>query len=277
MSKHTVMKHWHLWVSVTALLLFGFLLSQDFLARIVWQKYGRPDVALWLVRQDADFALLLGNYYFGATIGKSEYDLEKAERAYKRAIAAKPGILWGHYQLARIYFMKGDYAGALSEIALELEANPENLRSLYVRGLIYGYRNYPGDLEKAEEDFRRFTFWAPKEWAGYNDLAWILFKQKKYQEAKEAIQTALREVPDANGNPWLWNALGVAELNLREYKNAKISFEKARNLAKNLTARDWRLAYPGNNPADAESGLSAFRKAIEENLKRSQTGVDNAR
>ncbi len=257
------------WVSIAAIAVFGFVISQDWLARLAWQKYGRPDIAVLLVRRDAKFAMLLGNYYFGATLGKSEYDLAKAERAFRTAVARDPKILWGHYQLARVLFLKNDHEGALAEINAELAANPENLRSLYVRGLIYGYRDQPGDLEKAEQDFRRFTQWAPKEWAGYNDLAWILSKAGKYREAKEAIQAALREVPNAEQNPWLWNALGLAELNLGENKNAAASFENAKALAKALTLEDWQRSYPGNNPAQAASGLEAFRKAIEENLRRS--------
>lgn len=265
------MKQWHLLVSIIAAIGLGLLFSQDALARLAWQKYGRPDVALRLIRQDADFAMLLGNYYFGGTIGKSEYVLGRAERAYQKALRARPGILWGHYQLGRIYFMKGEYGQALDEIEKELAANPENLRSLYVRGMIYGYRGYPGDLEKAEADFRRFTQWAPKEWAGYNDLAWILSKLGKYQEAKETMLSAFREIPEADKNPWLWNALGVAELNLKKYANAADSFKKAESLAEKLTLEEWRHSYPGNDPASAEEGLSAFLKAIDQNLRRAES------
>src|SRR3990172_10167699 len=143
----------HIWVSISAILLFGFLLSRG---------YG-----------DAGFLMRQGNFYFNG----GAYDLEKAERAFQRAVRIEPGILWGHYQLARIYFVKGNFDKAIEEINKELEANPENLRSLYVRGLIYGYRNQFGDLELVENDFRRFTYWAPSEWAGYNDLAWILSKE----------------------------------------------------------------------------------------------------
>ena len=101
----------------------------------------------------------------------------KLEQSYQKAIAIKPDIFWCHYQLARIYFMKGDFNKALEEIDKELKAHPENLRSLYVRGLIFGYR---GDFVAAEKDFNHFINWAPKEWAGYNDLAWVLDKQGKY-------------------------------------------------------------------------------------------------
>lgn len=31
------------------------------------------------------------------------YDLEKAKRAYEKALAVDPNIVLGHYQLARIY------------------------------------------------------------------------------------------------------------------------------------------------------------------------------
>ena len=250
-----------------AVAVFVFLFSRDSLARLAWQKYHSPAASLTLAYRDTKLLMQLGNYYFGGGV----YDLDKSERAYKKALRAEPGILWGHYQIARILFVGGEHNAAIDEINKELAANPENLRSLYVRGLIYGYRGQAGDLAKAEADFQRFTLWAPSEWAGYNDLAWILSKQGKYKEAKETIKRALSEIPESADNPWLWNAFGVAELNLKEYKNAAISFKKAKRLAEELTEEDWRRSYPGNNPASAEEGLSAFLKAISENLRRAKS------
>ena len=245
-------------------------LGRDSLASFVWQKYRAPQVAVFLDRSNAELAMFIGNYYFNGVIGGGEYNLDIAEKAYQKAVSINPRILWGHYQLSRIAFVKGDYEQALAEIMKELKANPENLRSLYVRGLIYGYRGQAGDLAKAEADFRRFTFLAPSEWAGYNDLAWILSKHRKYKEVKETIATAFREISESKNNPWLWNALGVAELNLKEYKNAELSFGKSKQLAERLTEEDWRRSYPGNNPASAEEGLSSFLQAIDENLRRAE-------
>ncbi len=257
---------------IAAFAVFVFLFSQDFFAHVAWQKYGKPDVALWLVRNDAAFAILLGNYYFGATIGRSEYNPEKAKQAFEKAVKANPKVLWGHYELARIYFLENKFDRALEEINKELEANPENLRALYIRGLIYGYRNQQGDLERAEENFRRFTIWAPKEWGGYNDHAWVLSRLGRYVDAKDVIGLAFKNALDVQGNPWLWNGLGLAELNLEEYKSAQNSFEKALKFAEKLTLSDWIKAYPGNNPNNAESGLLAFRAAITENVQRSSRG-----
>lgn len=262
-------KKWPLWFSIGAVVIFSFFLSRDALARLVWQKYHWPQTALSLDRSDADLAMFIGNYYFNGVVG-GEYNLNVAQKAFKKAIRVNPKILWGHYQLARIIFIKGDYNGALEEINKELAANPENLRSLYVRGLIYGYRNQAGYLEKAEADFFRFTKWAPKEWAGYNDLAWILSKEKKYVEAEKTINLALEEILNGKENPWLWNALGVAQLNLKKYSDAADSFKKAESLAEKLTINDWARAYPGNNPASAEEGLGRFLEVLKENIRRAE-------
>ncbi|MDO8523017.1 MAG: hypothetical protein Q7S12_01880 [bacterium] len=215
---------------------------------------------------DAPSAMALGNRYFNGP----EYDLVKAEEAFQRAVRIDPKILFGHYQLARIYFLKSDSKNALKEINLELEKNPQNLRSLYIRGLIYGYSN---KLPEAEADFRNFIAWVPREWAGYNDLLWILMQQEKYEEAKKMVAVAFAEATDAETNPWLWNMRGAAELNLKEYAVAKISFTRAKALAESLTLQDWQNAYPGNNSGEAAGGLAAFRRAIDENLHRAERGI----
>lgn len=267
MKKHaSEFLFWRFGVCAVILGFFIFISARDTLADLAWQKFGRPDLALILVRKNADLAMLLGNYYFGETLGKSEYDLEKAKRAFVKAVAASPGILWGHYQIARIHFVRREFMEALREINEELKANPENLRSLYVRGLIYGYRKYSGDLLRAEDDFRRFTEWAPTEWAGHNDLIWVLLKQQKYQEALEASRIAFIRARGAETNPWLWSGKGLALLNLEMKKESVRSFEKALETSETLSESDWVKAYPGNNPASAPEGLGSFKKALRDNL-----------
>jgi tetratricopeptide (TPR) repeat protein len=248
------------------LLLFLPFLSTK-IAEISFSSYQNREFALLLNYRSSELALTLGNYYFNG----GEYDLDKAERAYKRAVKIKPEILWGHYQLARIQFVRGNITAALKEINKELEHNPENLRSLYVRGLIYGFA---GDLQNAEKDFERFVSWAPKEWAGYNDLIWILSQKGDYRKAKEVALLAFEEVSGAEKNPWLWNSLGVAELNLGEYSDAGISFERAKLLLEDFSSEEFARAYPGNNPNEAKSGLGAFRSAVKANLIKAGS-VDN--
>ena len=240
-----IAKYWHIPVAIAAIVFFVFF---------AWERI------------DPKLEMQTGNYYFNG----GAYDLEKAEEAFKRALQAEPKILWGHYQLARVYFVKGKKDKALEEINKELEANPANLRSLYVRGLIYGYMP---DLPRAEADFERFVRWAPKEWAGYNDLAWILAKEGKYSDAEKAAEEGIKEAIGGGQNAWLWNSLGVAQLNLKKYNDAEKSFRKALELARNMTENEWARAYPGNNPKGSSGGLRSFKAAVEANLSKA---VDKA-
>lgn len=240
----------------------GFL--SNIVAHTAHEKFNRPDVAIFFNYFDSDVAMGIGNYYFGG----GAYELDKALWSYKIATFWKHDIPQGHYQIARIYFVKGEFDKALEEINKELEFYPQNLRSLYIRGLIYGYRNMPGDREKAENDFKNFVAFAPSEWGGYNDLAWILTTLGKHEEAKIFLGQAFIRVPDALNNPWLWNSRGVADLNIGNIALAVESFTWADRLAERLDFNTWRRAYPGNSLEQAEEGLKAFRALIKENLAR---------
>jgi len=253
----------------------GTIIFRDVVAHFVWQKWRMGAPAIMLDAHDAPLAMKIGNYYFGsAPVGDSipAYDPQIAERAFSKALAIQPGILWAHYSLARIAFARGDFATALEEVNAELAANPENLRSLYVRGLIYGFRGFAGDLALAEADLRAFVAWAPAEWAGYNDLAWILLREGKYAETISVVDSASQKVPKALQNPWLLNDRGLALLNLDRMSEAKVAFEQAREYAAELTSADWRRAYSGNDPMSAADGLTAFRAGIEQNLQKAGGG-----
>lgn len=261
------MKKRHLFIFFLTLLALGFFLSQDSLARFLWHNYGFARAALILDRGDAPLAMDIGRYFFNG----GTYDMKNAEQAFKKALSINPRIVLGHYYLARINFTKSNFNLALEEINKELEINPSNLRSLYIRGLIYGYA---GDLAKAEKDFSRFIQWAPKEWAGYNDLAWILLKEEKYEEARTIAAEGIQQALNGKKNAWLWNTRGVTELNLDLFAQARNSFEHALILAQDLTLADWQRSYSGNDPAYTESGLSQFKEAIETNLYSAQEGID---
>lgn len=85
------MRYWRFRVTILVLALFAFLAAQNTLARIAWQKYRAPAVALFLDRGDAQLAMQIGNYYFNG----GRYDLEIVERAYRKAVAIDPKVLWG--------------------------------------------------------------------------------------------------------------------------------------------------------------------------------------
>ncbi len=244
------MKNRHIWISATAILFFVFFILQS--------QREKPEA------KDAKAYLALGNSYFNGSAG---YNVAKAEEAFKKAVLADPKITYGHYQLARVYFIEKKNSEALSAINKELEINPENLRSLYVRGLI---KAEIGDLSGAEDDFRRFAQWMPKEWSGWNDLSWILMKETKYKEAEAEVRSAFANAIGADTNPWLWNHLGLALLNQKKYGEAEKVFLRAKELVGKLTVKEWQAAYPGNNHKSAADGLGAFGRAVDFNLEQSR-------
>ncbi len=197
-----------------------------------------------------------GNFYFNG----GAYDLDKAAKFYKAAAFVGGKSSYPRYQLARVYFLKTDYKDGLKEINKALALNPENKRAFYIRGLINGYaENY----QAAAEDFQKFIAWAPKEWAGYNDLAWAYYEGKDYQNAVDAALKGLEVVPN---NAWLLNGLGVSLQALGKSDEAKVALDRAAEIAKKMTPADWKVAYPGNDAQTAEWDLAQFKTDVNYNL-----------
>lgn len=259
-------------VSIAAVTWF-FTPIPTFVARYAWEHYHAGTLALALDRSDADLALSIGSYYFGnqSAIGvmkERPYDLSFAKGAAEKAIAINSSIALAHYMRARIEFVQADFNAALRDLDTELSLYPENKRTLYMRGLTYAYRGLYGDLSLAEKDFKGFIAWSPREWAGYNDLAYVLAKEKKYTDAAVVLKEGIAKAEKGSKNPWLWDALGVMELNLNEPSLAISSLTKAQTFAASLTETDWERAYPGNNSSSssAKSGIEAMKNGIARNL-----------
>lgn len=255
-------------IVLLAIILIGILLCFGILranVRFLWGQ-GYHTIAYFIGSEDPELINQMGNYYFGG----GGYDLDKAKKSYKFVASKVPEDKFVHYQLARIYFVEGDMDLALQEINMQIEADPNNLRALYVRGLI---KDRQGDLPGAERDFADFTLWAPMEWGGYNDLAFVLAKEKKYSESAEVIHRAMRTIPEAQDIPWLWNSLGLAQLNMLQFKEAEISFTKALTLVEKITPREWQRAYSGNDPVSAGRGIEVFQETIKRNILLSKNSA----
>jgi len=280
MNRHHVqkmlMQQKRIWLAalmgiVIALAVLFYTPASTVAARYAWSRGYAGELALVLDKRDAALAFAIGEYYFGnqSAIGTPRarlYDLSLAEKAYGKAIEINPSIASAHYMRARIEFVHADFNAAIADLNTELSLYPTNKRTLYMRGLTHVYRGLPGDLSLAEDDFKAFIIWAPREWAGYNDLAFVLAKENKYTEAAKVLKEGIAKADGGAANPWLWDALGVMELNLNENKAALASLIKAQALAAPLTNIDWQRAYPGNNPSVSHSGIEAIKSGIARNV-----------
>ncbi|MBU2081874.1 hypothetical protein KKH14_00335 [Patescibacteria group bacterium] len=203
----------------------------------------------------AEYALTKADYYFNG----GAYDLSVAAKWYQTAGFLDSQSSLVHYQLARIYFVENKLGEAQKEIDIALAENPANQRAFYIRGLINGFAKNYGE---AISDFEKFTAWSPKEWAGWNDLAWASYEAGDYVKTKDAALEGLKI--DA-ANPWLLNNLGLAHLGLGEKDEAQAIFAKAKESSGSLTLEEWQKAYPGNNPNSAEQNLAKFKANVKYN------------
>ncbi|MFH1781028.1 MAG: tetratricopeptide repeat protein [Patescibacteria group bacterium] len=216
-------------------------------------------------KKASDLFLNRANYYFNGQESQN-YNVNKAEKFYKYSLLFNHGNYAAYYQLARIDLVNNNLEEALLKIDKSLVLNPAEKRAFYVRGLANGYLK---NFKEAENDFKEFIEFSPREWAGYNDLAWIYYQKEDYAKTKETAERGLKVAPD---NPWLLNGAGVAYLGMGQFDKAEELFKKADEKAKDMNAQDYARAYPGNKPSDVQWEFGKFKTNIGSNRSLAFSG-----
>lgn len=204
--------------------------------------------------------LTIGNIFFGSI--PKLYNAKLAHFFFTHAAYPLLGKeeTWTHYQLSRSYFIQGDLSKSLTEAKKELELYPDNKRTYYILGLTYGYLNKE---KEAIEAFEKFIEWNPGTWAARNDKAWLEFRIGDIDSALTTIEPIAWMVD----NPWVQNTYGTLLINKKRYDEAKKALENAKRVTDTMTEKIWGNSYPGNDPRIYDTGLSAMRISIENNIK----------
>ncbi len=258
-----------LYIVLLVLLILGVYLftNRNEVAVLVWNNTHNVLATSLLNSDSSELGMEMGRYYFN---GPGGYHLTRASRGFREAISVDTEDASAHYALSRVLFVIGDFDNAREEILLSLKYDPKNLRAYYVKGLI---ESYDGNLEESESDFSRFIEWAPKEWAGYNDLAWVELRQGKFEEALETTQNGLLETDDSN--MWLLSNKGLALLNLDRFKEAQITYENVIEASRHSTEKEWKDAYPGNSSSERLELREVFEAVLLFNYGNVYRGLDD--
>lgn len=236
------------------------------LAEHAWEYSHVPFLAK--VSSDSEFLVRAASYHMDAQSGRT-YDLDVAESLLKKAVAFDADAPYVFHQLARIAFLRGDFGKALSYINTEISHGDASPSSYYVRGLIEGFM---GDYAAAANDYEVFLRADGTNWAAINDYAWVLLKSGRYRDALVSLDWGLSTWPE---NPWLHNSRATALFELGRAEEALAAAQEADRLVANISEKDWLQAYPGNDPLIAESGVEAFKKAIQENMHSIELVIKN--
>lgn len=214
----------------------------------------------YFVNPTASRAFTYGERHFSSR-DPAGYDIDRAEYFFNLAATKDSGIPYLYHELARVAFLKGDFGKALGFINAQITLYGDMApNSYYVRGLIEGYM---GSYDAAAKDYEHYLEFDPHNWAALNDYAWVLLKAGRAKDAAEATFTGLGIHPD---NPWLLNSNATALYELGDYRGAFVQVGKASSALQSLTEGEWLRAYPGNDPKIAAAGITAFKKAVAENI-----------
>jgi predicted Zn-dependent protease len=209
-----------------------------------------------------DKAFNYGEQHFNSSRYPDDYDINRAEHLFLEAVRLDPSLLYVHHELARIYFLHSDYADAMTQIDVQIEEHGDATpNSYYIRGLIEAYS---GDYTDSAADYAHFLPYDPNDWAPRNDYAWVLLKLNRAKDALSVLAGGLLEYPQ---NPWLLNSDATALYELGDIPEALAQAQKAQVALRSLTLSQWSDAYPGNDPAIAAQGLSAFKAAVAHNVQ----------
>ena len=204
--------------------------------------------------------LKIGNIFFGKIPKLYNVNLANFFFTQSAYTPVSPAVTYAHYQLGRTYFIRGELGAGLFETEEELRLHPENKRSYYMIGLIYGYM---GEEQKAIDAFGKFISWKPESWAARNDKAWLEFRIGDIDAALATIEP----VAHLTDNAWVQNTYGTLLMNKKKYKEAAQAYEYAKFAAEKMTPKEWGNTYPGNDPRVYTTGLNAMRLSIETNIK----------
>lgn len=245
-------------LAALCMLLFSMLfLYRGPVAFLVWESTHSPILATLFSPNDEKLLFEIGNYYFN----HGSYDLEKSRLYFEKSLSLKPDYLEPKYQIARIDFLESRFLESLDGIEAVLEIDPEFTKGYYMLGLVNGYIH---NFDQAEYGFQEFIKRdTTHNWAGHNDLAWIYFRQGKYEQARVAADEGLRYSP---GNPWLNNIYGITLLNLDDPEGARAALVQAQAAMDQITPEIWGRSYPGNNPVIYAEGLKEMRETIQHNI-----------
>ncbi len=246
--------HYVYFITAAVLVIALLLYSQGVVDRV------REDIAFAL-SPSAQRAYEYGNTNFSGQ-NPRQYDLKRAEMWFEEALRLDPTLRGVHHQLARVSFLKGDFTKAMERINTEinLPSGPISPSSYYIRGLIEGYM---GNYANSANDYEKYLESDPNNWAALNDLAWVLLKGQKFEEAADVTARGLKYSPD---NPWLLNSSATAFFELGRYDEALAQATKAQSAVAGLSEKQWLTAYPGNDPRVARTGIATFQKAVGDNI-----------
>ncbi|MGD0792577.1 MAG: rhomboid family intramembrane serine protease [Terriglobales bacterium] len=169
-------------------------------------------------------------YVLHAAAGQRLLTENKTDQAIKElqtAVRQRPGYVPAHYELARAYWVKGDFASAEGEFKRVIELKPKDERAYFYLGMTYLEEKRP---QPAREIFVQQLRVNPNSADAHFGLAEVSSTEQKYPEAIEEYKLTAKLDPDYDG---VYQEMGLAQARLKLYDDAIASFLKQQKIGDN--------------------------------------------
>jgi rhomboid protease GluP len=150
--------------------------------------------------------------------GKTDEAIARLEAVVRR----HPEYLPAHWDLARAYTIKRDFAKAGAELKRIIELNPRSENALYVLGFTELEQKRP---DQAREAFAQLLKLNPNSPDGHYGLAAVFSFENRYSEALEEYKKTAQLDPDYQN---VFYNIGLMQSRLNRYDDAIASFLKQR-------------------------------------------------
>ncbi len=178
--------------------------------------------ASWLHRSHA--------YLLHAASGQRllmERKTDPAIAELQTAVRQRPGYLPAHYELARAYWIKGDFASAEGEFKRVIAIDPKDERAYFYLGMAYLEQKLP---QPARDSFSQLLRVNPNSADAQFGLAEASTMEQKYADALQEYKLTLKLDPDYDG---VYQEMGLVQARLRLYDDAIASFLKQQKAGDN--------------------------------------------
>ena len=174
-------------------------------------------------------------YLLHAANGQSLLSGKSTDQAIaelQASVQQRPGYVPAHYELARAYWIKGDYASAAGEFKRVSELNPKDERAYFYLGMAYLEQKR---LQPARESFSQLLRVNPDSADAHYGLGAVLSTEKKYPEALDEYKLTAKLDPDYDG---VYLETGQVQARLGLYDDAIASLLKQQKSGDNAEIED---------------------------------------
>ena len=232
----------------------------------LYQEQGKMAEAKVVYRQAIDLAVAgevayeaanrLAKVFFG------QGDFKNAQYYMKKAISLSPHNAKFYYNLAVVQYRLNDLEGAVNSLNMAIKKGKRDAKAyLHIARLLTDL----GQTEQAERSLKIALEQAPLDHTIISQLADVLMKQAKWNEALRLLQRLLNNSTSTKEKALAYYNLGIIYTELKDWQNAKINLERAHELDSLSSDAVVALGDVYFNDGRPEKAIAKYREALRLN------------